>query len=353
MINQKLPGYAKFTFIAISIALVVAAMVFARTLLLPLSWAVLFSLLILPVQKKLEKWLRFRVLATFGSVIVLTIIIGGIIFLLSSQIGNLLNDMPALMRKLNRHLEDLRQFIDSYLGIPYKDQPSQFFNRISTFLQDSVSSIGYALSSTVKTIVFVGMLPVYTFFILYYRNRIKQFFQLLYRTEHREAVLHTIWKSTNVVQQYLSGMVIVTFVVAILVYLLFIILGVKHAIFFAIFVAVFNLIPFVGVFLASLVSILYVLITKDGLFYPVITLACLWGIQILENNIITPLVVGRHIRLNPLAVLVAIVLGGTIWGVSGMILFIPLLGGLKVILDGTPSMRPYGFLLGDDPMNQE
>ncbi|MFZ6053392.1 AI-2E family transporter [Halocola ammonii] len=349
MSTQNFPTYAKFAFIAIGVTLVIVAMTYARTLLLPLSWAVLFSLLILPIQKKLERWLRYRVLATFGSVIILTIIIGGVIFLLSSQIGNLLNDMPVLMRKLNNHLEDLRQFIDSHLGIPYKEQPSEFFNRISGFLQDSVSSIGIALSNTVKTIVFLGMLPVYTFFILLYRNRIKQFFQLLYQNEHRDAVLHTVWKSTNVVQQYLTGMVVVTSVVAVLVYLLFTILGVKHAIFFAIFLAVFNLIPFVGVFIASLVSILYVMITKDGLFYPIITLACLWGIQILENNIITPLIVGRHVQLNPLAVLVAIVLGGIIWGVSGMILFIPLLGGLKVILDNNPSSRPYGFLLGDDP----
>jgi predicted PurR-regulated permease PerM len=350
--TQNLPNYAKFAFIAIGVSLVIVAMTYARTLLLPLSWAVLFSLLILPLQKKLEKWLRYRILATLGSVIILTIIIGGVIFLLSSQIGNLLKDMPALMKKLNTHLENLRYFIDNYLGIPYQEQPGQLFERITTFLQNSVSSIGSALSSTVKTIVFLGMLPVYTFFILYYRNRIKQFFQMLYHSGQREAVSHTVWKSTNVVQHYLTGMVIVTFVVAVLVYLLFAIMGVKHAIFFAIFVAVFNLIPFVGVFIASLVSILYVMITKDGLFYPIVTLACLWGIQILENNIITPLIVGRHVQLNPLAVLVAIVLGGIIWGVSGMILFIPLLGGLKVILDNNPSTRPYGFLLGDDPAEE-
>ena len=68
----------------------------------------------------------------------------------------------------------------------------------------------------------------------------------------------------------------------------------------------------------------------------------------LENNLITPYIVGRQVQLNPLAVILIIILGGMIWGVSGMLLFIPLLGGIKLIFDETEGLQAYGYLLGDE-----
>lgn len=348
---KEVPPYIRFTFIGILIGLIILAMSIGSDILLPLSWALLFALLILPVHKRLEKWVRYRGLAALLSVLILIIIIGGVIFLLSSQVVNLINDLPKVLSKLTTYLRELRVYIDQKMGVPYHEQPSELIDRFSSFLQEKLSSIGSALSSTVKTLIYIGILPIYIFLILYYRNRLNQFFGMLYRRRpgKGEAALQTLWKAGDVVQKYLTGMSIVTLIVAVLAFILFISLGIKHALFFAIFIAVFNLIPYIGVFVASLISILYVMITKDGLLYPLLTLILLWGIQLIENNLITPFIVGRQIQLNPLAVLLAIILGGLIWGVSGMILFIPFLGAIKVIFDEIPALRPYGFLLGDDP----
>jgi len=115
---------------------------------------------------------------------------------------------------------------------------------------------------------------------------------------------------------------------------------------FALFVALFNLIPYVGVFISSSVSILYVFLTTDSLWYPALTFALLWGIQLFENNIVTPYIVGSKIKLNPLVVVLTVFTGATMWGVSGMVLFIPMIGALKVLLDETEATQPYGYLLG-------
>lgn len=346
---EKLPPYARFTFIAISIALVIVAMVHGSALILPLAWGILFSLLMLPLHRRIEKALgNRRTLAAVLSVFILILIVGGVLYLLSFQMVNLVNDLPAIVGKLKVYLDDFRLYVEEHLGVAYQDQPTQFLERLTSFLQDSVNTIGVAVTNTIKTVVMIGLLPIYVFFILYYRHRFTDFLKMLYREGHREAVARTAWKASSVVQRYLSGMLIVTVIVAVMVLILFLSMGIRHALFFAVFVAVFNLIPYVGVLIASVVSILYVLITTDSLLYPVLTFACLWGIQLIENNLITPFVVGRQIQLNPLAVILVIILGGMIWGVSGMVLFIPLLGGLKVILDETPGLRPYGFLLGDE-----
>jgi predicted PurR-regulated permease PerM len=80
----------------------------------------------------------------------------------------------------------------------------------------------------------------------------------------------------------------------------------------------------------------------------------LWIIQLTENNLITPVIVGSKVKVNTMVVILAILIGGSLWGVSGMILFIPLMGVLKITFDRIPSLAPYGYLLGDKfPVNEK
>lgn len=328
----------------LGISFALAVMLLARDLLVPLCWSVLLALIILPLTRRLEKWTGHRGIAVILSILLLTIIIGGVLYLLSIQLLNLAGEVPLLLRKLGSNLEKLRVFADQKLGLPYQDQPGELMQHLSQVLQEELRGLGRRLSQTIKTVVLVAIVPIYIFFLLYYRHRFGHFLTM-WQSHYR--LSYKVRKASGVVQKYLSGMLIVTVIVALLVLVAFLLMGVKHALFFALLVAVLNLIPYIGVVTASVVSILYVFITKDSLLYPVLTLAILWGIQLIENNIITPYIVGRQVELNPLAVILAIILGGMIWGVSGMVLFIPLLGGLKVIFDETNSLRPLGYLLGD------
>ncbi len=70
--------------------------------------------------------------------------------------------------------------------------------------------------------------------------------------------------------------------------------------------------------------------------------------QLLEANILTPYITGARVKLNPLATILVILLGNLLWGVPGMILFVPLFGILKIIFDEIPSLSSYGYILGND-----
>ena len=149
------------------------------------------------------------------------------------------------------------------------------------------------------------------------------------------------------------GMIRVTGIVAFLSGLFFYSIGVEFFILFAVFIALMNLIPFVGVFLSSVFAVVYVFLTTDSLIYPLLTFVCLWGIQLLENNLITPMVVGSKVKVNALAVLISILIGGWLWGISGMILFIPLVGILKITLEKSEQFKAFGFLLSDEAQVNE
>jgi len=98
-----------------------------------------------------------------------------------------------------------------------------------------------------------------------------------------------------VIQSYLSGILKVTLIVSIRAGLFFYIIGVKYFILSAAFIAIMNLIPYIGVYISSFIAVLYISLTADSITYPIIAIAVLRGIQLLENNIITPLVVGSQV----------------------------------------------------------
>ena len=98
--------------------------------------------------------------------------------------------------------------------------------------------------------------------------------------------------------------------------------------------------------MGSVLPILYALITMDSLFYPFIILIGFYVIQLFEGNLFTPMIVGSQVSMNALATLLLIFIGAQIWGLAGMILFIPLGAIIKVICDEIDSLNHFGYLLG-------
>ena len=123
-------------------------------------------------------------------------------------------------------------------------------------------------------------------------------------------------------------------------------LGIGHAFLFAGIAAMFNLIPFLGPFIGATLPILYAFLTKDTLLYPIGVFSAFYVIQILENNLFTPRIVGSKVSMNPLLTILALLIGNFIWGLAGMVLFIPGMAILKVIFDEMEGMEAYVFLLG-------
>jgi predicted PurR-regulated permease PerM len=148
-------------------------------------------------------------------------------------------------------------------------------------------------------------------------------------------------------------MLLVTVIIGALFYIVLIILGIRYAFFFAVLLAIFNLVPYIGVIISSLVVFLYALATTSSLFYPLSLLVSLWFIQFLENNFITPFLVGTRVKVNPLAALIAIFAGSSIWGISGMVLFLPMIGVIKAIFDTLEPLKPYGLMLGSAKNNNQ
>jgi predicted PurR-regulated permease PerM len=111
--------------------------------------------------------------------------------------------------------------------------------------------------------------------------------------------------------------------------------------------ALLTVIPYIGVFIGSLLPILYALVMTDSFFYPIAVFIWFQLVQALEGNVITPNIVGSQVSLNPLIAILSLLIGASVWGVAGMVLFTPLTAILKVFLDNIPALAAYGYLMSE------
>jgi len=340
--NSKLIKVAALLLIGV---MVVYIMIEAQFIILPLVWASFIALLILPLTEKLEQVKFPRWLSIVSVLTVVTVALSVILYLLSIQVVGLLGDVPAVTDNVNVWLSDLQHFLEVRLGISHEILTQQVTDSALQIINTGLTELRNSLFSVFRLITVISVIPLYIFFLLYYRDNFYRGSLQLFINYH-DQTKSLFNKIIKVAQQYLRGLVLVSLVVGVLFYLVLYFLNVKYAFFFAVFLAVFNLIPYIGVFLSSLLVVLYSITTNDSMFYPIALLISLWVIQLIENNLITPYVVGSQVKINPLAALVAVFIGASIWGISGMILFIPLVGVLKVVLNEFEGLKPLGLFLG-------
>ena len=124
-------------------------------------------------------------------------------------------------------------------------------------------------------------------------------------------------------------------------------LGIEHAFFFGFLASLLLLIPYIGIIVGSIIPALIAFATKDSYWYAIGVIAIFGFIQFLEGNLITPKITGSKISLNAFVSILSIILFSMLWGISGMILALPITASLKVIFDNSEKMKPLGILLGE------
>jgi predicted PurR-regulated permease PerM len=207
--------------------------------------------------------------------------------------------------------------------------------------------LGATLNTTADVLSVVTLVPIYMFCFLYYRDHMRQFMFRFVSPEKRTTVLHTVDSIQTVIQAYISGLMTVIVIVAVLNAIGLLVLGVKFAIFFAVFASVLTIIPYIGILIGSALPALITLVETGSPAKALGVIGVFVFVQFLEGNFITPMITGSKVSINPMAAIIALILGGELWGTPGIILSIPLIAVIKVVLDASKATEPFGFLLGD------
>jgi putative permease len=346
--NIPLPFYAKLAFILIGILALGFLIILGKELLDPLMFGFLFAILLLPLCNFFEHKLKLpRSMASFVSILLMVGFISGIIYLIGTQISNLANDWPMLKEQVAKSAADIQIWIQHTFHVNAEKQMVYVNDTTDKLMASGTSIFGTTFGAVSSLLLFYVFIMIFTFLILFYRRLLFRFVLYVFNEEAAGTVNVIAENIQSILRKYIIGLLLEMLIVAGISCIAFWLIGVKYAVLLGIITGVFNIIPYVGIFSALILSTLITFAT-GAISKAIVVAIVVIVIHVIDSNIILPMVVGSKVRLNALITFMGIILGEMLWGLSGMFLSIPVIAIFKIIFDNVNGLRPWGYLLGGD-----
>jgi predicted PurR-regulated permease PerM len=330
-----------------------AILVLAKPILIPLSIALLISFILFPLAKKFETWKIGKTLAAFLSIFSVILLIAGTIYFFSTQIFNLAREFTHFQDKIILAFADVTLFFNSHVSFIENLGKDELFNRMKDWITDST---GFLVRKTVNnTATFLaGLLAtiIFTFLFLIYRDGFKQAF-LAFSPEDKKPQVLKMFKSVQQVgQKYLFGMIFLTIVIGLANSIGLMIIGIDNPFLFGFLGAALAIIPYIGTTMGAIIPVIYAFVSYDSIWTAVAVALLFWVVQLVSDNFLTPRIVGGSLKINAMAALLSLFIGAAVWGLAGMILFLPFVAMLRVICEEFEELKPVALIMGEQNKNE-
>lgn len=341
------PPYQKLSIILLGLAVLVYGLYVGASIIVPMMFALLLAMLLNPFVTRLQKWHFPRVLAITVALVLAMLALAGLAYFIGTQAAHFSESLPQLKEKLHTLGNEAERWAQDAFNMRKREVTEAVEKVKNESMQKGGSLVGQTLTAVGTLFAFFFLLPVFTFLLLLYKKLLLAFIARLFPPKDHHVLQDVLKNTKGVVQSYLVGLILEAGIVATLNWIGLMVIGVEYALLLAVIGAVLNLIPYIGMMIATTLPVVIALATgepSDALW----VLALYALVQFVDNNFIVPRVVASRVELNALVSIVVVMIGGAIWGVPGMFLAIPLTAMLKVTFDRVPGLEPWGFVLGDD-----
>jgi predicted PurR-regulated permease PerM len=337
----KLVGQ-RLTYFLLAIFMLVYSLILARNFLYPLAFGILLSYMLYPLVNFFEKRSIPRVFSILLVIILAIILIAGIAVFVLKRVSLFMDNLPLFRQKTIQNIELLQNYVEGHLGFPAE--------RFKNFLIKRIYDIGTQsekiFKTTTGTVFVILMQPVYVFLFLYYRTKFAYFILKIAGRNNRMIVVQALREIARVVTRYMLGVVMVVLILCIFNSMGLLLIGIKFPLLLGVISALFSFIPYFGNIMGGFVPFSFALLTEDSPKHAMQVVIFVYVIHFVENNILSPNIVGNNIRMNPFVIILGLICGAIVWGLPGMLVVIPFLAILNVVLKNIPGMQPYVYLLG-------
>jgi predicted PurR-regulated permease PerM len=341
----KLPFYARIALTLFAIALVLLFMWLGKSILIPLFFAFLISILLHPVVNFFEKHRIPRALASLLTILVFLVLLAGLFYLFSRQVNRLSRDMPAIQAKISSQLEEVQNWIYNKYHINNSQQKAYASKTANGILNTAVNSAATTFLGIAETLVLTIFIFVFSFFILFHRRLLMRFLLALFDDTHNKRVSIIVSKVRSLINNYVLGLLMEMLILMVLIFITLKIIGIKYALLLSVTAAILNIIPYFGIYVSMALAVLVTMANGSGGEAIAVVIVFL-GAHFIDANVILPRIVGGQVKMNPFITLLAVLIGHLIWGVPGMFLFVPLTAIIRLISEEIPVMNPWAILIG-------
>jgi len=341
-----IPNYFKVSVIILGLLGFFFILWIGQSILIPLTFAGIISILLNPVVNFFIGKGINRIVAISIAITLLIIVVIGIMLFIGSQVSMFSDSWPQLKTKFNELLNEGLRWVSQTFNIGKSKVNAWINERKAESLNSAGGMIGDTVSTVSGMIVNILLMPVYIFLYLFYKPLLLEFTARVFADDKHKTVAEVLFNTKSLIQNYLVGLLIEMVIVATMNSVALLIIGIDYAIMLGVIGALLNLIPYIGGVVAISLPMIMAIIT-DTPSNALWVLAAYLIIQLIDNNFLVPKIVASKVKVNALVSIVVVLIGGALWGVSGMFLSIPITAILKVIFDKIPHLKPLGFLIGD------
>ena len=331
------------------IVVIIAALLLAGDLIMPILFSGMIAILLNPFHDKLEKLNINRGIAAFLVVILISILLLSLIFILAIQSQEIVRDIPELMNNTEHffsldNLKDNSAYIYQYI----QEHITTIEENLDEIKNAGLKILSQGIIGLRDALLFLILCPIYVFFMLLCKDNIYRFIRGYHpKTDDSASNDDVIKKVKNSLFSYLQGLFLVMSISGTLTFIGLYSIGIEYALFLGALTALLTPIPYIGVFISALIPIVLAILTKDSIWYAGGVLLVFAIVQFLEAYVFTPKIMGDSVNINPLMIVLGLIIFGSLTGIIGMIMTVPLLAISKVIIDYYPHLKPWKYLLED------
>jgi predicted PurR-regulated permease PerM len=338
---QKLPITAIRSIELLGLVLLAIVIYHLQNIIMPMLMALVVSIALLPFYRYLVRKKNPSSISIFLTMFLMLTALVLILLFIASQLKPLIYNFDTIRLNIINHINDISIWLSNNTSISTTEQTEIIKQQANIFLDSAGNYFKDAIGSISKVIIFFGLFPIYTFLILYYKNVLKKFLLMWFKPAENLQVSDTIKNIESIIHSYIVGLMIQFVYMTILLGGALLLFGIKYALLIAVIFAVLNLIPYIGAFIGNIIGILLTLSSSPSIGDVFTVVIVITVVQFLDGNILMPSIVGSKIRINALASLFGVFIGG-------MFLSLPLMASFKIVFDHTEKYKKWGVLLGDE-----
>jgi len=335
---------------AISTAAVIGLLYYGRPLLVPVAFALFLSFALRPFVSLLERAGVPRVLAIM---LILFVIVGGVALLVinvTAQLNQFFAALPRYqvrIRELVTHVMDFVNRLRERMGsILPEDSRGVREVKLTGSQLDTTRALFTQLGETLGILLYAASVPFLTFFMLKDREKFNRVLAGIFTRNERLGESDVTGAISRTMTAYALGLAFVIMIMAGVTTLALMVLRIDYYYVLGPIAGIAILLPYVGVIFATLPAVAVAYFQYDG-EKALLVLLVYSLLQFLEGNVLTPFIVGGKVRLFPLTVMISFIFWGTLWGIPGAILAVPLTSAVKVVCEHVRGWEGLARLLGE------
>lgn len=342
-------SFQKLFFAIATVFALFAILILAKSILIPLGFALLVSFMLYPLVKRFEKWGMNKIIAAFLAILSVILVIGGGVFIFSTQLMELSTKFANFQDKIIHAFTQVTLYVNNNVDFVPDLEQNELADRIKEWLSESTGSlVSQTFSNTAAFLAGLIATIIFTFLFLIYRKGLTKALSGFAPEVNRVRVLKMFKSVQQVGQQYLLGMVILIAVIGFANSLGLWIIGVDNPFLFGFLGAVLAVVPYVGTVSGAIIPVLYSLISYNSIWMALAVILLFWFVQLVSDNFLSPKIVGGNMHINALTAILSLIVGAVVWGIAGMILFLPFAAMLKIVCEEYEPLQPIALLIGNE-----